>query len=233
MSDGYVVFVWRAYGEAMKCLGLRPQEMMGLVTAESRFQANIGNHASAYGGGQMLLSSSFRVEEADLIKPYRDRPECAAAAHLLFKRDKPRFPNGCDLTSLPDNPLKNFIYSGIFYKLAHTEASGTTGLGGATGKDYERINHDLALYFYNAGGSHVRAAVENYRRAVPGGMKTYAVFSQRFPAYLREHFGEGVESYQSDSDKLRRKRNEVAAYANAINDLPKQISQATGKDCGV
>jgi hypothetical protein len=151
VSESYSAYVYNSYVMSMQCLNLDPREMFPIINHESHFHLNAESYArTAFGAGQLQLNSAVEVNK--FFDRHTEGAQCSPVRDLLNRKFSGE-QNACELVSLPENPARNFLYSGILYK--HYKARAAKEIEKAklilSEEDTNFASAELGGYIYNGG----------------------------------------------------------------------------------
>jgi hypothetical protein len=243
LSDNYVNYVYRAYRQAMRCTGLDPKELFGLVTQETKFQVNIGNSGGAWGAAQMVGIAVADIDRNHRFAELEERPECARFA-ALFERSRARagftgrtgYPSQCERIHMPENPAETLVYGATLFKTYRAAAERELrrhGLRFASDRDRARIVREITLAMYNGGDAGVKPALRVLLRRLGSMRIGHDRFKNEFRAEILAHYGDGLDLFGGNEAALADKRLQVVGYAPAIAALERSISSETGRECAL
>lgn len=122
VTESYVNTVYNSFRDVAECLNLPQKEFLPKYFNESGF------HINAYGAGKdagvgQLTASAIEIG-VNRLKSYANEMKLSGKAscqRILAQQEilEPldiSFRNRCNLMASPQNPLRNFLYSAIFYR---------------------------------------------------------------------------------------------------------------------
>lgn len=143
VSTDYVNATYNAFHDVTECLNISQKELLPKFFNES------GLHVNAYGAGRdagvgQLTGPAIQVSKG-VLKKYVEgmkaskKASCERILSIVSSFEEvehsPR--QRCNLMAVPENPLRNLLYSGIFYK---ENVKMITGIFYADGEDRVRLN---------------------------------------------------------------------------------------------
>lgn len=132
VTENLVNATYNAYVDVMDCLNINPKFLFPKISQESGFLINAFGIGRDGGIGQFTQSA---IEETN--KVYDDymkqmevaagaKPSCARIMHYknLLKKANPSSTQRCSMIGIPENPLRNIVYVGIFNRMQMDRFSG-------------------------------------------------------------------------------------------------------------
>ncbi len=132
LTQEYVYPVYNAYVDVMDCLEIPQTDLIPKLLNESGFHTNALGHGMDAGVGQLTGDAIKSVLQKgrfeDNVKTYLDyhleemrrsrKPSCARVLSNknLISAVSPNQDQRCNMIALPGNPLRNILYTGIFYR---------------------------------------------------------------------------------------------------------------------
>lgn len=131
VTTEYVYSIYNSFVDVMDCLDIHDKDLIPKLFNESGFHVNTLGRGMDAGVGQLTYSAISSVQEygyfdgrditwLDMFKEEiskSDKESCKrlAAQPEIFKKVSDKPTNRCSLIGVPENPLKNILYTGIFY----------------------------------------------------------------------------------------------------------------------
>lgn len=143
VTENYVNMTYNVFQDVTECLNISQKELLPKFFNES------GLHINAYGGGRdagmgQLTGAAIRVTKSVLSKYVEEMQKSGKASceRILNVRSAwedidPSPYQRCNLMGTPENPLRNLLYSGIFYK---ENVKMISGIYYSAGQDRVRLN---------------------------------------------------------------------------------------------
>lgn len=132
LTQNYVYPIYNAYVDVMDCLAIPQTDLIPKLLNESGFHANALGYGMDAGVGQLtgdairsvLQKSRFRDEYKTYLDYHLEqmrasrKPSCARVLSNknLVSAVSPKQDQRCNMIALPGNPLRNILYTGIFYR---------------------------------------------------------------------------------------------------------------------
>lgn len=148
VSENLVNATYNSYVDVMDCLNLNPKLFFPKISQESGFLVNAYGAGKDGGIGQFTKSAidavniGFKSYLDEIEKAASTKPSCArimAYKSLLTKA--PSSPaQRCSMIGLPENPLRNILYTGMFNRM---QMDGFSGIKFIAGQDF--IQRDSQL----------------------------------------------------------------------------------------
>ncbi|RME16446.1 MAG: hypothetical protein D6797_04495 [Bdellovibrio sp.] len=170
LSPKYHQFITASYQKAMQCLGMSsPKDWLPLFHHEGNFHINITSFSGATGPGQLTRPAIDQVNamrsnptwndpELDL-NAYAHKKACRGIESVLEEGLSPR--PYCARFKIPQNPLLNFMYAGIFLKYLQKQMHLFLKeyKNNFNPKDLPQIEKMLTTWAYNAGAVTVKSVL--------------------------------------------------------------------------
>ncbi len=172
MTEEYVNSVYNSYVDIMDCLDIPQRDLLPKLFNESGLHINTLGAGMDAGVGQLTAPAISSVQQKAVfdgktmawIDMFKDevfksaKPSCLRISKIpkLFDRISEAPNQRCDIIAAPENPLKNVLYTGIFYHYILHSQTGSRYFKGYTyfpvGTDLVRFDHrdkdvDLLGYF--------------------------------------------------------------------------------------
>lgn len=171
VTEEYVTSVYSSYVDIMNCLDIPQRDLIPKLFNESGFHINTLGAGMDAGVGQLTgpaIASVQQVANFDgknmtWLEMFKEeisksvKPSCQRIAKMpgLFKKISTESSQRCGLIAVPENPLKNVLYTGIFYHYMLRSQTGSRFFKGYTyvakGDEFivmERYNKDAVFAGY-------------------------------------------------------------------------------------
>lgn len=256
LSNANLSYTYSSFLSASKCLGISPRKLFPIISHESGFELNARSFSGALGAGQLTTIAVRDVHRRKELQQLADRAECAAFRGPLLKPYRDDTRDACAMISPPQNPAKNFIYSGLQYLYGERGALET--LAGwpnknLSGLDRERIAQFVAYQMYNGGRGGLEqtlaAFIDEFRLVE----MSYADFMTAWPQFVESRYGTtralvknpkkgsvdtlGEAQQEHKIVRTRQPRNgrgrEVRKYGEEVLSEAQAISAKVGKACSI
>lgn len=132
LTKDYVNSIYNAYVDVMDCLAIPQTDLIPKLLNESGFHANTLGYGMDAGVGQLtgdaiksvLQMGKFGSVNQSYLKYYvkemekskKDSCDRVLSNMSLVSAVSPKQDQRCSLIALPENPLRNILYTGIFYR---------------------------------------------------------------------------------------------------------------------
>lgn len=132
VTEDYATSIYNAFIDVTSCLNIPQKELLPKFFNES------GMHMNAFGAGKDAgvgqLTGQAIVPTIDKLTRYVEemrgsgKPACKRVLDVISSYEKidPDFMNRCNLMAAPENPLRNLVYTAIFYKDSVRQVTGIT-----------------------------------------------------------------------------------------------------------
>lgn len=161
VNEEYASSVYNSYIDVMDCLDIPQKDLLPKLYNESGFHINTLGGGLDAGVGQLTGPAIASVQQLAVfdgknktwLEMFKeeinksDKPSCQRIAKIssLFNRVSINSDQRCVLISVPENPLKNILYTGIFYHYMLRSQTGSRYFQGYTyfpkGDTYTRLDH--------------------------------------------------------------------------------------------
>ena len=138
ISDSLVNLTYNSYVDVTECLNLNPKLFLPKISRESGFLINAYGSGKDGGIGQFTKSAidavnqDFQIYMAEIEKAAATKPSCGRIikhkAMLTKAASGPE--QRCSMIGMPENPLRNILYIGIFNKSHMDRFSGSKFIAG-------------------------------------------------------------------------------------------------------
>lgn len=172
VTNEYAYSVYNSYVDIMDCLDIPQRDLLPKLYNESGLHINTLGSGMDAGIGQLTSPAIASVQQAanfdgrtvTWLSMFKEqisksaKPTCQRIAKIpgLFDKVSTDASQRCALIGAPENPLKNILYTGIFYHYVLRSQTGSRYFKGYTylpkGDDFIRFDHtnpdvDLKGYF--------------------------------------------------------------------------------------
>lgn len=132
VTETLVNAVYNSYVDVMDCLNLNPKFLFPKISQESGFLLNAFGVGRDGGIGQFTEAAIAETNKVydDYIKQMEiaaaGKPSCARIIQhkSLLKKANPSSSQRCSMIGVPENPLRNIVYIGIFNRMQMDRFSG-------------------------------------------------------------------------------------------------------------
>lgn len=132
VTENLVNATYNAYVDVMDCLNLNPKFLFPKISQESGFLINAFGVGRDGGIGQFTQSAIEETNKVydDYMKQMEvaanDKASCARIMQYknLLKKASPSSAQRCSMIGVPENPLRNIVYVGIFNRMQMDRFSG-------------------------------------------------------------------------------------------------------------
>lgn len=180
VTPEYAYSTYNAFVDVMDCLAIPKKELLPKLWNESHFHVNTYGGGEDAGVGQLtgdairdVVKQKFADSPITELEFYRrevaksDKPSCKRilAEESAWVSIQPEVNNRCGIMKPETSPLRNILYTGIFYR-AITER--LAGIFYRAGKEYVRTEEGLVERFPNAplGGAIGRLQIKEKMQAL-------------------------------------------------------------------
>ncbi|MBL7554769.1 MAG: hypothetical protein JNM24_03020 [Bdellovibrionaceae bacterium] len=148
VTEDYVTSVYSSYVDIMNCLDIPQRDLIPKLFNESGFHINTLGAGMDAGVGQLTGPAIASVQQVasfdgknmtwlDMFKEEinkSDKPSCQRVAKIpgIFNKISTETSQRCGLIAAPENPLKNVLYTGIFYHYMLRSQTGSRFFKGYT-----------------------------------------------------------------------------------------------------
>jgi hypothetical protein len=234
ISKNYHLAMYTGFMEAMACLkgsdpnGFDVKNFFAIINHESSFHINVQSPTGAIGPGQLTPPSINSVNSKNYAAAYNElltRKECAPIKKILEKKAEVNMP--CNLVGYPENPIRNFIYSGLTYNVGKKEAAKLVEHKIFKEEDRDAIAQELARYMYNGGIGGVTSVFKAQYVYHFGTKKVdFETFKKTFPQVAAKHYGDGFKEFdESDPAKKKNKQGRQKEVANYSRNIDRDLAE--------
>lgn len=189
VTQEYSYTVYNAFSDVMDCFGINGRKILPKLWNESGFHINALGGGFDGGVGQMtksalqeVLTPPFSTDERtalDIFKASAMASDKASCKRLVeyeraFDVVSIEAANRCSIMATPDNPVRNLVYMGVFYKLNErfiAERIEKSGMKekvqqlGIQEPDMEFFKDVILTLSFNAGRGTAFALVDNFLKS--------------------------------------------------------------------
>ncbi len=138
VSDNLVNLTYNSYVDVMECLNLNAKLFLPKISRESGFLINAYGAGKDGGIGQFTRSAigavnqEFQIYMNEIEKAAATKPSCARIMKYksLLTKASDLAEQRCSMIGMPENPLRNILYIGIFNKSHMDHFSGSKFIAG-------------------------------------------------------------------------------------------------------
>lgn len=148
VTENLVNVTYNAYMDVMDCLNLNPKLFFPKIAQESGFLLNAFGAGKDGGIGQFTqpaieaVNQGYQKYMTEIEKAASVKPSCARIMKhkALLTKAPSSAAQRCSMIAMPENPLRNILYIGIFNRLHMDRFSGMQYIAG-----FDYIQHDQAM----------------------------------------------------------------------------------------